>query len=344
VFDLKEVVPPKEDAGFTFAAASAIDVSLKDFVAHFEGEQRPYNVAVLPAEKGQIWVYLVPAPTKPKVWTQSVRCHVSFPGPVFQRRAHQSRFQEISTMTVIHEYTQAVLLPQLRSLALSKPQRAIVVEDVSQRLESLLSHWSDLAFRRTILMLGTEEASFWEPYTASLEIRSLVVVSIRNSLIEDLGALHPYTKVLESRKRQLEDEQMPSITSEATKYFETANLDAVGVQAKRDVFGDLPRRFPNAWHALLLLSGSSENEIECELPIVEGESMETSASRWKVQHHNVVASGIDPRLDAHLVDTLRRIKLREAPLFFRPASSSSHGTPRSYFSSSIMFCGMVERS
>jgi len=35
---------------------------------HFEGERRPYNVAVLPAEKGQVWVYVVPAPTKIGVW------------------------------------------------------------------------------------------------------------------------------------------------------------------------------------------------------------------------------------------------------------------------------------
>ena len=112
---------------------------------------------------------------------------------------------------------------------------------------------------------------------------------------------------------------MPAITREAAKYFEAVQLDAVKIQPKRDLFGDLPRRFPNAWHALSLLSGSSENEIDCELPIVEGESMETSGSHWKVQHHNVVASGIDPTLDAYLLDILRKIKLREAPLFFSPS-------------------------
>ncbi len=68
VFDVKEMTPPKEDTGFFLSAAKAIDTTLKDFVEHFEGEQRPYNVAVLPAEKGQVWVYLVPAPTKPNVW------------------------------------------------------------------------------------------------------------------------------------------------------------------------------------------------------------------------------------------------------------------------------------
>jgi hypothetical protein len=225
----------------------------------------------------------------------------------------------MSMTNLIQEYTQGLLLPHLHALALSKPQQAIVIEDVSVRLESLLFHWGDLAFRRTILTLGIEEASFWEPSTASLEIRSLVVVAIRNSLIEDLGASHPYSKMLVSRKKQLRDEQVPAITSEATTYFEKASLDAVRLHPKRDLFGDLPRRFPNAWHALSLLGCSSEDEIACEMPIVEDESIDTTDSEWKVEHHHVIASGIDPRLDAQLVEILRKIKLKQASLFFSPS-------------------------
>jgi hypothetical protein len=41
VFDVKEMTPPKEDKRFFCAAAKAIDIALKDFVEHFEGEQRP---------------------------------------------------------------------------------------------------------------------------------------------------------------------------------------------------------------------------------------------------------------------------------------------------------------
>ena len=234
-------------------------------------------------------------------------------------------------MTVIQGYTQSVLLPQLRSLALSKRQREIVIDDVSQRLESLLFHWSDLAFRRTILILGTEEASFWEPHASSLDTRSLVVVAVRNSVIEDLGATHPYTKVLESRNKQLRDEQMPLITSEATNYFAAANLDDVQVQPKRDLFGDLRRRFPIAWNALSLLSGSSEDEIACELPIAEDDSTDSLPSQWQVQHRTVVASGIDPRLDTHLVDMLRQIKLRELQLFFSPSFKSVTRNPEKLF-------------
>src|ERR1700682_4837373 len=103
-------------------------------------------------------------------------------------------------MTVIHGYTQSVLVPQLRSLGLTKRQREIVAEDVTQRLESLLSHWDDVPFRRTVLVMGTEEASYWEPRSASIEIRSLVVVGVRNSLLTDLNASRAYNRALRSEK------------------------------------------------------------------------------------------------------------------------------------------------
>jgi hypothetical protein len=91
-------------------------------------------------------------------------------------------------MRLVQGYAQSVLGPQLQSLGLTKSQRKIVAEDVTQRLESLLSHWSDVPFRRTVLAIGTEEASFWEPGSATLDIRSLVVVAVRNSLVTDLNA------------------------------------------------------------------------------------------------------------------------------------------------------------
>jgi hypothetical protein len=93
-FDVKELDPPREDTGFYHSAAKAIDTSLKDFTEHFEGQRRPYNVVVLPAEKGQLWVYLVPAPTKPGVWPLGgdVRYLMSADGAkiVQKRQLHKS--------------------------------------------------------------------------------------------------------------------------------------------------------------------------------------------------------------------------------------------------------------
>ncbi len=60
--------PPKADTGFYRSSATAIETALKDFMEHFEGERRPYNVAVLPAENGRLWVYFVPAPTRAGRW------------------------------------------------------------------------------------------------------------------------------------------------------------------------------------------------------------------------------------------------------------------------------------
>jgi hypothetical protein len=59
-FSVKKFEKPKEDTGFCLSAAKAIDTSLADF----KGAPRPYNVAVLPADSNQIYVYVVPAQTK----------------------------------------------------------------------------------------------------------------------------------------------------------------------------------------------------------------------------------------------------------------------------------------
>ena len=59
-FTVKKHNPVKEDSGFFLVAAKAIDIAL----GAFTGEERPYNIAVLPAPSNQVYVYLVPAQTK----------------------------------------------------------------------------------------------------------------------------------------------------------------------------------------------------------------------------------------------------------------------------------------
>jgi hypothetical protein len=67
-FQVKAYDPPKEDAGFSQSAARAFDLTLKEFTKNFKGQRRPYNVAVLPDDKSQLWVYFVPAPTEVGIW------------------------------------------------------------------------------------------------------------------------------------------------------------------------------------------------------------------------------------------------------------------------------------
>lgn len=244
-------------------------------------------------------------------------------------------------MTLVQRYTDSLLIPRLRSLGLSKRQRLIVTEDVTHRLESLLFHWSDVPFRRTVLLPGTEEASFWSPQSASIEIRSLVVMGVRNSLIEDLGTANPYTKELRSRRTFLPDSRMHWITSEAIVAFQEADLEAEHVEPSRDIFGDLPRRFPLAWHVLSLLGNSTAMEMEFNLPEVESMHAAFAVSKRKVQQKTVVASGIDPRLDDQLVEILGMIERGRCDLFFSPSFKHVTRNPEKLLSifDSVLRCG-----
>lgn len=63
-FKLTEQTAQRADNGFYLFAARAIDLALQDF----QGEKRPYNVAVLPAPQNQLFVYVYPAQTKPRIY------------------------------------------------------------------------------------------------------------------------------------------------------------------------------------------------------------------------------------------------------------------------------------
>lgn len=49
---------------FYFSAAKAFEAALKDF----HGQNRPYNLFALPAENGQLYVYILPARTESDIF------------------------------------------------------------------------------------------------------------------------------------------------------------------------------------------------------------------------------------------------------------------------------------
>lgn len=89
-FNVKKHESPKEDSGFFFLGALAMETSIADF----KGEPRPYNAAVIPAPNDQMWVYIVPAPTETGVWPLGgdVRYLISKNGKqiVGRRQLHKS--------------------------------------------------------------------------------------------------------------------------------------------------------------------------------------------------------------------------------------------------------------
>ncbi len=66
-FRAAKVDPPRASSGFELRAALAMEAGLADFLKS-NRDRRPYDVAALPGDRGGLWVYVVPAPTKPGVW------------------------------------------------------------------------------------------------------------------------------------------------------------------------------------------------------------------------------------------------------------------------------------
>jgi len=92
-FVVTKLDPPREDKGFYLFAARAIEAAL----ANFQGAGVPYNVYVLPADDGQIYVYFVPGQTSNDVYYYGAdaRYLISADGLtiVEQRQLHKSLLQ-----------------------------------------------------------------------------------------------------------------------------------------------------------------------------------------------------------------------------------------------------------
>jgi len=63
-FSVEHFETRKADRGYFLSAAKAVDLALRDF----QPENATYNVAVLPAPEGQLYVYVFPAQTKEGVY------------------------------------------------------------------------------------------------------------------------------------------------------------------------------------------------------------------------------------------------------------------------------------
>ena len=166
----------------------------------------------------------------------------------------------------IEEYLQQHLIPHLATRGLDDDQIRRVAEDIEYRLASVLCRWNDGYFREPILLLGEEEAAFWEPEDVDLAVRSLVVVAIRNSLLEDLASTTEAARRLGLERAVLPDGEMPLLTREAIRFFGSVDLARecrkIAVPPPDyDVFGNLPTKYPMSWRALGELASLSYGEV-----------------------------------------------------------------------------------
>ena len=158
-------------------------------------------------------------------------------------------------MDAVSHYLNHILTPRLRGYGVTEQFLLYTVSTIHTQMTSLLRHWNDREFRNTVLLLGMEEGSFYEP-PAKIEARCFVVVAIRNSPIETIQS---DTFPEAGLSQILNSKDVKEITSEAIQYFSKQDFADLCSQAKlstkRDLYLELAEEHPVAWASLQCLAG-----------------------------------------------------------------------------------------
>lgn len=218
---------------------------------------------------------------------------------------------------IVDVYITNVLVPNMKYCGINEIVTRTIASDIKNRLSALLLKWNDIEYRSTILLHGVEEGLFYEP-ESHIDIRSLVVVGIRNSLIEDAASTIAAAKNLGLEKPSMSDLQIKMITSDAINFFSKYNLgdEVRNIQnPDKNPFENLPRMYPTAWNAMKQLY-QCKSYISFE-PYKVGSSQINSINTEVVTDTFVeVQSGIDPKINDQLGKILENICSGQQSFFF----------------------------
>ena len=229
---------------------------------------------------------------------------------------------------LVQAYLRHYLKPRLASYGLEDEQVDQVAEDIGHRLSSVVHRWNDPCFRDPILVLGEEEATFWRPEEVDLTTRSLVVVGVRNSLLEDLSSTPEAAKKFRLKGAILPDAEMPKLTREAIRYFAEQDLRwgcqrVTAPSGLHDVFGDLPAQSPVTWRALTELAAVRDGELVLyarssrAAPLPIGRPAELSLGSREGPR---VLSGMAEQIEPELQRMLRLVRTGLYPGIFSDSS------------------------
>jgi len=156
----------------------------------------------------------------------------------------------------IQEYLSDLLNNQLRDIKFR--YREQIVNDIQNRMCSLLTRWEQEDFRRTVLFVTDEEAVFYEPIAAD-DVRRFVVATVRNSMLEVAASIN--CKQFKMQE-PLSNETIKSITSNAISYFKQCKFEILQNEAENlkhvDVYGEAIPKYPLAWTVLKRAALSSD--------------------------------------------------------------------------------------
>jgi hypothetical protein len=136
----------------------------------------------------------------------------------------------------INRYLTDVLKPQLAALDVQDALVQHTLDTVRTQMASCIKHWNDVRFRHALLTVGDEEAGFYKP-TAKYDVRSFVVVTVRNSALE---TIHTMTTDPNWKGKSLSPQKLREITAAAIEYFKDKDFVSLSndiVEVKTDLYG-----------------------------------------------------------------------------------------------------------
>ncbi len=218
---------------------------------------------------------------------------------------------------IVDYYLNNILKIQLKRFKISSKAIQEVLKSIKIRLISYIANYNDVEFRNGLLVLGSEEGTFYVPKNEN--VANMVVITIRNSLLEGIGS--KYYKEYGSSS-MLDDKSMKIITSEAIKYFASKNLEeeAKKIEINNDFYKDIASQYPVAMKALIELakctSTSKEHDYESIFVEKPYELIELTSPKNRSFQDNMVESGISPMFNQSLCHLLKGIKNGQSTFFF----------------------------
>ena len=160
------------------------------------------------------------------------------------------------THDITEQYLNDKLKPQLTAICVPDVFIGRIAATVREQMLSCIYHWNDESFRKTLLLIGEEEGSFYQP-KAGKDVRNFVVVTLRNSALESIHA-DSYRPITQGKRLTADD--IRAITSAAIEYFKEVDFPAMAEQIglpENDKYGELAKKYPVSWAALTMLSNTT---------------------------------------------------------------------------------------
>lgn len=213
----------------------------------------------------------------------------------------------------IQEYLCDLLDNQLRDIKYRFREQ--IVNDIKNRMCSLLYRWDREDFRRTVLFVTDEEALFYEP-VAEDDVRRFVAATIRNSMLEVAASVNCNQFKMQE---PLSDEKIKSITTAAICYFkqcdfktlqnETGNLEYV------DVYEEAIRKYPLAW-AVLKRAAMAGNVVDVFDKLHEEKYENSGEIFFENKLKKVICDGYSLEFDDVLKEELSNIISGRLDMFY----------------------------